>query len=146
MVIPGSVTVKNGDGSRTYVNGTDYKLNLEWGQVMNANSRLGAWKTGSVQIKYDIALQRLDLVQLLPDGRVTIKQGKSTPVVPVLPSPDPGAVALAGIHINTLDGARRSGFAIKQRDVYPIAPKGRVAPINPGSSRRRRRSSRAGRT
>ncbi|HEX8915579.1 MAG TPA: GDSL-type esterase/lipase family protein, partial [Humisphaera sp.] len=133
MVLADSVVVQSGDGATTYVNGLDYKLNSEWGQVMNANSRLGVWKTGSIQIKYDIVVQRLDLIQLLPDGTVGIKRGKNAPVCPVLPDPDPGAVALAGVHINTIDGARRSGFSVKQRDVYPVAPLPRVAPINPGT-------------
>jgi lysophospholipase L1-like esterase len=129
QVIPGSVVVQNGAGTKTYVKDVDYKLNIEWGQVGNLNGRLGVWKTGAVKISYDIVLQRIDLIELLPDGTMKVKQGNATTTVPVLPTVDAGAVALAGIHVNTLDGAVRSGFAIKQRDIYPIAPKPTVAPI-----------------
>ncbi|HEX8915580.1 MAG TPA: SGNH/GDSL hydrolase family protein [Humisphaera sp.] len=133
MVLPDSVVVKSGDGKRTYVEGRDYHLNREWGQVMNASSRMGVWKSGSIQISYQLNVQRLDLIQLLPDGRVSIKKGRNAPVCPVLPEPDPGAVALAGIHVNTIDGARRSGFSVQQRDIYPIAPLPPVKPVNPGT-------------
>jgi hypothetical protein len=34
-VIPNSVVVRSGDNSRTFVAGTDYRLNTEWGQVAN---------------------------------------------------------------------------------------------------------------
>jgi lysophospholipase L1-like esterase len=133
QVLPGSVVVQNGTGTKTYVKDVDYKLNIEWGQVGNYNSRLGVWKTGAVKINYDIVFQRLDLIELLSDGTMKVKEGTAAPTVPVLPTADPGAVALAGIHVNTLDGAIRSGFSIKQRDIFPIAPKPTVAPIRPGT-------------
>jgi lysophospholipase L1-like esterase len=133
MVLPDSVVVKSGDGRRTYVQGRDYFLNREWGQVMNAGSRMGTWKTGSIQISYQLNVQRLDLIQMLPNGRIVVKKGRNAPVCPVLPDPDPGAVALAGIHVNTIDGARRSGFSVQQRDIYPIAPLPPARPVNPGT-------------
>lgn len=143
-VLPGSVVVQNGAGTKTYKEGTDYKLNIEWGQVANSNNRLGAFRTGSVKISYKAVSQRLDLIQMLPDGRVVVKKGQAAVVAPSLPAADPGAVALAGVHINTLDGARYGGFQIKQRDIYPIAPKPVVAPINTGQLARTRARLKAG--
>lgn len=133
QVLNDSVVVQNGAGTKTYVQGVDYFLNPDWGQVGNRDSRLGVWKTGSVKISYDIVFQRLDLIEVLADGTVKVKAGVAMPNVPVLPTADPGAVALAGVHVNTLDGAVRSGFKIQQRDINPIAPKPTVAPIRAGA-------------
>jgi lysophospholipase L1-like esterase len=128
--LPASVVVLNASGA-VMTRNVDYKLNDEWGQVMNLNSRLGAPGTGSVSIDYRAVLQRLDLVEVLPDGSVAVKKGTSAPTCPVLPDADPDAVALAGVHVFTLDGAKESGFSILPRDINAIQPAPPVAPINP---------------
>ncbi|MGC3996318.1 MAG: SGNH/GDSL hydrolase family protein [Anaeromyxobacter sp.] len=132
-IIPGSVVVTNAVTGQVYVRGVDYQLNEEWGQILNVKSRLGAYESGSLSVTYRTTLQRLDLLQVLPDGTVGVKRGVSAPVVPTLPSPDAGAVALAGVHLNTLDGAVATGFKVLDRDINMIRDVPPVAPINPGT-------------
>ena len=133
-VIPSSVVVKDVNTGEIKTRDVDYKLNDDWGQVLNLNNRLGENNTGSLEIKYDLVKQRLDLIQVLPDGTVSVKRGTSAVVCPTLPSPDEGAVALAGVFVFTLDGAKHSGFAIQQRDILPIKPAAPVQPIHPGTT------------
>lgn len=131
-VIPSSVVVQNSAGSKTYVRDVDYKLNAEWGQVANTSARLGTPGNGKVKVSYKYVMQRLDLVQVLPNGTVSVKRGQSAIVCPELPQADPGALALAGIFVYTLDapGARTSGFTITAKDILPIDPLPPAAPIN----------------
>jgi lysophospholipase L1-like esterase len=129
-VIPGSVVVKNASTGKVYAKDVDYKLNAEWGQVLNLNGRM----SGSLRIEYRAAIQRLDLIQVRPDGSLSVKQGVPFAVAPVLPSPDAGAAALAGIHVATLDGPRTSGFQVLDRDIHVVRPEvGPAAPINAGA-------------
>lgn len=132
-VIPSSVVVTNATGTQTFVAGTDYKYNSEFGQVANLSGKLGAAGSGLIRVSYRYAMQRLDLVEVLPDGTVTIKKGTSAITAPALPSPDEGATALAGVYIYTLDGPRDSGFTIQTRDINMIDPAPAVQPINPGA-------------
>ena len=121
-VIPGSIVVRSGDGSRTFVEGVDYKVNQDWGQVINLNGRLGAAGKATLRISYRYVTQRLDLLQVLPDGSLSVKKGATAVVTPRLPAPDPGAAALAGVYVYSLDGARESGFTVRDRDIFPINP------------------------
>lgn len=130
--IPQSVVVRDTSG-HVYQRGVDYMLNEEWGQVLNRNNGLGAVNTNSLAISYDIVKQRLDLIQALPDGTLSVKKGESQFVCPALPEPDAGATALAGVYIFTLDGAKDSGFVLQQRDILPIQPAAPVEPINPAA-------------
>jgi lysophospholipase L1-like esterase len=132
-VLPESVVVQSGDGSRTFTKDVDYKLNVEWGQIANIGGRLGTPNGGSVRYSYRYVTQRLDLIQVLPNGQVTVKKGTPAIVNPVLPTADSGAVALAGVFVYTLDGARTSGFTIATSDIYPINPAPAVQPVNPAA-------------
>jgi lysophospholipase L1-like esterase/GH24 family phage-related lysozyme (muramidase) len=131
-VIPQSVVVRDTSG-HVYQRDVDYMLNEEWGQILNRNNGLGAVNTNSLEISYDIVKQRLDLIQVLPDGTLSVKKGQSQIVCPALPEPDAGATALAGVYVFTLDGARDSGFVLQQRDILPIKPASPVEPINPAA-------------
>jgi len=130
-IVPGSVIVTDAVTGHVYSEGVDYKLNLEWGQLMNLDSRLGLPGSGAIRIDYTTTLQRLDLLQVLPNGSIGVKRGVSAPVMPQLPEADAGAVPLAGIHVNTIDGAVTSGFRILERDIHLIRDIPPVAPINP---------------
>ena len=129
QIVPSSLVVKNEAGTRTYTPGVDYKLNADFGQFCNIDDRLGAPDSAQLNVTYTYATQRLDLIQVGPDGVVDVKQGVPAAVAPELPAPDAGFAALAGVHVNTLDGARTSGFAILQRDVFLIDPK-TADPVN----------------
>src|SRR4051794_6885379 len=67
-VLSSSVVVKSANGSRTFISGKDYRLNVEWGQVANLGNRLGKPVTSKVKVSYRYATQRLDLVEVLPNG------------------------------------------------------------------------------
>lgn len=131
-VIPGSIVVKNAAGTKTYVAGTEYQVNPDWGQIANRSDRLGARGTADITVTYKYVKQRLDLIEVGASGVPVVKKGTSVNVVPVLPTPDAGFTAIAGIYVYTMDGARASDFEIRAADIFPINPKPPVAPINAG--------------
>jgi len=125
---PASVTVSTPDGAKTFRRGEDYVFNDDWGQVGNLNGRLGAPGEAAVKLTGTIALQRLDLVQVGPGGKLSIKKGESRIVCPALPEPDPGCAALAGVYI--APWKRGGRYAITEEDVFVIDPAPPVLPIN----------------
>lgn len=127
-VIPESVVMTNSSG-QVMQRDVDYKLNEDWGQILELHGRLGTTET--YMVKYDAVKQRLDLVEVMPDGSVVVKRGTSAQQVPSLPDADAGAAPLAGIYVYTIDGARESGFTLAARDIMPIQPAAPVMPINP---------------
>ena len=141
-VLKDSVVVTSADGAKTFKMGVDYKYNDDWGQIANLKGGLGAEHQAELKVGYRLALQRLDLVQVGADGKVTVKKGTSRIVCPQLPEPDAGAVALAGVYIAPWLAARNpwfdeSGglkaatkFAITEHEICLIRPAAPVKPIN----------------
>lgn len=136
-----SCTVTSADGSKTFAAGQDYLVNPDWGQIANQDNRLGQPNKAALKIRYTVALQRLDLVQVAADGTVSVKKGKSVLVCPALSEPDAGCVALAGIYIAPWTAKRNPNFegglsgakgdyAISAHEILPIRPAPPVAPIN----------------
>ncbi|MBX3741474.1 MAG: hypothetical protein KF712_10815 [Akkermansiaceae bacterium] len=128
QLVPGSLTLQSEDGSKTFKEGEDFKLHPTWPQVTNIGDKLGKPGSGKLKASYGIATQRLDLLQL-KDGKVTIKAGKSYLVCPVLPEPDAGATAIAGIYVAPwqTDGKH----VISKEDIFPIRAFTPAAPVNP---------------
>mgnify|MGYP000583812328 CR=1 FL=1 len=127
QILPDSIVVTSADGSRTFKKDEDYRLNEDWGQIVNLNNRLGAAGEAEVKVSFQYGLVRLDLVQKAPDGTVSVKKGVSRMVCPALPDPDPGCAALAGIFV---DPWKKDGrYALAADCIYPIAPKPPVLPI-----------------
>lgn len=131
-VVPESVVVKRDSDGFVFTEGVDYVLNKEWGQILNKDSRLGEPKTGSITITYNAVKQRLDLLQVSADGTVSVKRGTSAQLMPKLPEPDAGSVALAGIYVYTIDGAKDTGWSVTEKNIFPIHPADPVETINPG--------------
>ena len=137
-----SITIKSANGSGTFRQGRDYKVNPVWGQIGNIKGRLGQPLQADLKISYRLALQRLDLVQVTAQGKVTVKKGASRIVCPQLPEPDAGCTPLAGVYIAPWEAARNpwfdeSGglkaatkFAITQREIFVVNPAPPVEPIN----------------
>lgn len=128
QLAPGSLTLQSEDGSKTYKEGEDFKLHPIWPQVTNISGRLGKPGSGKLKASYGITTQRLDLLQL-KDGKLTIKEGNSHLVCPVLPEPDPGAAAIAGVYIAPWQ--RDGKYAITAEDIFPIRAYTPAAPVNP---------------
>lgn len=140
-VVADSVVVTSADGSKAFDVDKDFKLNSDWGQVATLGGLGEAGAEVKASCKY--ALQRLDLVQALPGGKVAVKKGESVLVCPQLPEPDADAVPLAGVYIapwqvannpNFVDGSapRATGdYAITEHEILPINPARPVPPINP---------------
>ena len=127
-VIPNSVAVSSVDGGRTFKVGVDFMYNRDWGIIANKDGRLGTPKTDKVKVAWQTAMQRLDLVQVDSDGKLSVKQGTSRLVCPELPEPDAGKIAVAGVHIapwQRSDGRWR----ITDEDVLKINPAAPVKPI-----------------
>jgi lysophospholipase L1-like esterase len=135
-----TVRVSSEDGAKNYQRDVDFKFNAEWGQIANLDGHL----TGRIRAQGEAALPRLDLVEVGPDGQVKVKKGQTALVCPLLPSPDPDAVGLAGIYIAPwrarnnpfYDGrsvpAGTSEYAITEHEIVPIQPGDEaVAPIHP---------------
>lgn len=134
-----TLVVASADGSKTYRNREDFRFNADWGLLAN----VGGCMTGKITAKIRGALQRLDLVQVSGDGKLSVKKGKSVLVCPDLPGADPGCVPLAGIYIAAWPAARNPHFdaapgalrgagdyAITDREIFPIGVEEPVAPVN----------------
>ncbi|RYD38855.1 MAG: SGNH/GDSL hydrolase family protein [Verrucomicrobiaceae bacterium] len=128
QLVPGSLNLQPEDGSKTFKEGEDFKLHPTWPQVTNIGDRLGKPGSGKLKASYGVATQRLDLLQL-KDGELTIKPGKSHLVCPVLPEPDAGATAIAGIYVAPwqTDGKH----VISKEDILPIRAFTPAAPVHP---------------
>ena len=128
QLIPGSLKLTSGDGSKIFKENQDYKLHALWPQITNISDRLG--KPGETKLKatFTLALQRIDLIQL-KDGKVDVKQGKSYLVCPMLPEPDSGAKAIAGIYVTPWQ--RDGKYAVVKEDIFPIRSFEAAAPVNP---------------
>ncbi len=139
-IVPGSVRVTSADGALTYDLGRDYEFDPERGQVRPVKGRL----VGRVKISYKLVTQRIDLVQVSRDGKVTVKKGTPAVVCPTRPDPDPGALPLAGIYVHTANHPGQ--FVVTQDDIFPVGPAPPVQPINPRGVARSLAKLRAGET
>jgi len=128
-VLAESVVVASADGAKTFVMDEDFKYNARWGQIANIDGRLGVHEQTDVKVRCRYATQRIDLVQLSPNGGLSVKRGEPAIVCPALPEPDTGQIAIAGVYIAPW---RRDGkFVITAEDIFPISPADPAAPINP---------------
>jgi len=151
-----TLEVASADGTKTFTQDQDFKFNADWGQVAALTGRLGEPGAGEVKVSCRYALQRLDLVQMLPDGKLVVKKGKSSWVCPQLPEPDKGAAPLAGIYIapwRVLDNPHfakdaapeaEMAYAVTQYEIFPIQPVPPAAPANPDAVVRTLEKLRAG--
>jgi len=134
-----TLVVTSADGSKIYRNREDFRFNADWGLLAN----MGGHMTGKITAKIRGALQRLDLVQVSGEGKLSVKKGKSVLVCPDLPGADAGCVPLAGIYIAAWPAARNPHFdatpdalkgvpdyAITDREIFPIGGEEPVAPVN----------------
>ncbi len=128
QLVPGSLVLTTEDGSKTFKEGEDYKLNPLWPQVANISGKLGKPGEGKLKASYAIATQRLDLIQL-SGGKLGVKRGKSYLVCPVLPEPDAGATAIAGIYVKPWQTGGK--HVIEKDDIFLIRKSAPVAPVNP---------------
>lgn len=118
QLLPESVILKPENGGDALINGRDYLLNTEWAQLAACEGRLGKAGSAKLTISASLAMQRIDLVQMNPDGTPSVKQGVSRLVCPERPDPAPGCKALAGIYIAPW---RRGGvWTVTQDDILPI--------------------------
>lgn len=129
-LVPGSLRVTSEDGTRLFAEGTDYVVHRHWPQIMAVDARLGA-ADAKVRVSCNIALQRLDLLQVSGAGELSIKRGKSVLVCPELPEADAGHRALAGIYVAPWKTGE--GHAIPAEHILPIRPVAPAAPVNPGA-------------
>jgi lysophospholipase L1-like esterase len=95
-----------------------------------------------VKVTGRMALQRLDLVQVAPGGKVGVKKGKSCIVCPELPQADAGCAGLAGIYVAPWKAAANpnydaagglktpSPYAVTEHEILPIHPAPPVEPVN----------------
>lgn len=142
MIIPESVVVTSADGSKSFKMNEDYMYNADWGQIANLKGGLGEEWKADLKITCKYATQRLDLVQVGPDGKLSVKKGAPAMVCPELPAPDAGCLGLAGIYIAGWKAANNpnydavgglkaaSTYAITPHEIFPIKPAPPVAPIN----------------
>lgn len=85
-------------GGTVYEEGKDYFLDHDWGGMSRIEN--GAIPKGAnVYVDYAVHLERIDAVQVSPDGLVSVKQGKPAPVCPVPPNPDTDCTVLAHIYV-----------------------------------------------
>jgi lysophospholipase L1-like esterase len=150
QIAPESIKVTRLDGTKVFKVGEDYRLNADWALIGNIDGRLGTPGTmknrkpvgDKLKVHYQLALQRLDLVQADATGKLSVKKGVSRIVCPQLPEPDAGAVAIAGVYIAPWQAGRHPDFAdgvpgakgdyvITAREINAIRPAAPVAPVNP---------------
>jgi len=145
LVPADSVVVTSADGRKTFKMNEDYKYNPDFGQVVNLNDRLGEANKADLKVAWKCGLQRLDLIQVGPQGQLSVKKGKSVLVCPELPAPDVGWAGLAGIYVvgrKAADNPNYAGvgrlhaatpYAISTHEIFPFHPEPPVEPINKGA-------------
>ena len=126
-VIPGSVVIQTRDGEKTFVLGEDYVLHPEWSQFAALNGRLGEQGSPTLKTSISYVMQRIDLIQLSPDGKLSVKRGQSETVCPMLPEPDPNHIALAGVYIAPWKQDRE---LLVEDDIFPLMPWAPPEPLN----------------
>ncbi len=146
-ILPDSIVLRNHDGTRTFTRGQDYLLNEEMSMILGIGDKLGKCQNRKnpkpdekLNATFNYYEQRLDLVQVDARGRLTVKQGESATVCPVLPEPDEGCVRVAGVWVY---GAHAKGpvpsapekVAVSRDDICMIQPVDPVAPVNPEALR-----------
>ncbi len=145
---PGSVVLKNHDGSATYREGQDYVLNAELGMILGIAERLGKRPADpknprpaeTLQAEFRYYRQRLDLVQADAKGNLSVKKGPSAIICPVLPEPSPGCSGVAGVWVYGANStgpvpARPEEVRIEAGDIALIQPPPPVAPVNAAALR-----------
>jgi lysophospholipase L1-like esterase len=128
MVHPESVKVSSADGTKTFRMGEDFKYNEDWGQIANLGGRLGKQDVDELKVSCQYATQRIDLIQVDVSGKASVKKGQARMVCPMIPAPDTGATAVAGVYV--APWKRDGKFVISAEDIYPIRPAVPVAPIH----------------
>ena len=86
------------DGGAVYEEGRDYFLDHQWGGLSRVDTGR-VTKDTKVYIDYKVTLERIDVILVSKNGTITLKKGKSAPVLAVAPSPDAGCIALANVYI-----------------------------------------------
>jgi lysophospholipase L1-like esterase len=137
---PETLHVTSLDGARVYQRDVDFVYHEDAGLIANKDGRM----KGRVVARAKAALQRLDLVQRDTAGRPSVKKGASAWLCPVLPEPDPGCTAVAGIYLAPWRAARNphydqdpgllagaSGYAITAREIFLIQPAAPAATLFP---------------
>ncbi|WP_269541910.1 SGNH/GDSL hydrolase family protein [Cerasicoccus fimbriatus] len=123
-----SIVVTSEDGAKTFVQGEDYRVFELSGQVANLDNGLGQPGVGKVKVRYQEVLQRLDLIQVDTQGKVSVKEGKSRFVCPYLPEPNQGCAPLAGVYLAPWQSANEP---LNAEFILPIDAQDPVAPVNP---------------
>ena len=118
QLVPGSVKITSSDGATAFQEGTDYRVNQEWGFVANVDNRLGVPGTVTLRFQAKLALQRIDLVQKDAEGRLSVKKGESRRISPMIPDPDAGCTAVAGVYLAPWQ--RDGAWKILPEDIFPI--------------------------
>ncbi len=139
---PETLVVKDAAGAEK-VRDQDFYFNDDWGMILNLNEGLGKPKTGQLDVSIEVALPRIDLIQVHPDGTVSVKQGETRMVCPEKPSADDGCVELATVFIApwrsasnpNYDGdpatvAGAADYAITATEIFPIHMPVAVNPVN----------------
>ncbi len=95
---PGSLTVTSAkDNGTVYQAGRDYFLDAFWGALSRLpNGRIA--KGQPVSIAYTYGRRRVDRIEILPDGTVTLRRGEPDVDCPSMPPATPGAVTLATVY------------------------------------------------
>lgn len=140
---PETLEVKDAEG-RLKIRDRDFMFNEDWGQLLNLNNGLGQPKSGSLTVSVEAALPRIDLIQVHPDGSVSVKKGETRRVCAPRPDADPGCVALAAVYIAPWRAARNphyddnpeavaeaSEYAVTATEILPIRTPEAVPPVNP---------------
>lgn len=98
-ISPESVKVHSeSNGGTVYEEGRDYFLDRDWGGMSRVDT--GSISKGQkVYIDYAVCLERVDALQVSPEGKISVKQGTPAPVCPEAPAPDSGCTALANIYV-----------------------------------------------
>lgn len=116
-IVPDSVKVSScREPSTLFVEDRDYYLDKSWGGISRIEGGAITQNAG-VCVDYAVFRQRIDAVQISPDGKASVKKGVPAMVCPEIPPADPGCTLLAYVHI------KFRAEAITGEDIYALPSK-----------------------
>ncbi len=120
-IIPESVNITNAEGE-ALKNGTDFKVNALWGQVLGLTEKIGIEGKSKLKVSFQYRMQRIDIVQINADSKLSVQSGEEAILCPLPPDVHAGAINIAGIYVHPFFPETGKSYTIGKEHVFFINP------------------------